>query len=54
MDKFTEEQIEIMRQDIQSGMALTKWEIKVREQMKKEGKDFDAEFEKWKNEKGRK
>ena len=51
-----EKTIEFMRADLDSGMELswqemelrTKVEAAVRERLKAEGKDFDVEFEKWK------
>ena len=51
LKKFSDEMIDIIRQDIASGFSLTRMENKVRERMKAEGKDFDAEFEKYLKEK---
>jgi hypothetical protein len=57
MSKITEDQIEYMRKDLESGMAYTKMAVAMekflREKMAAEGKDFDAEFEAWKKEQGR-
>ncbi len=40
---FTDKQIEFMRADIQSDMALSKMIQKTKEKFKEEGRDFDAE-----------
>jgi len=42
-----EKMIEYMRADIESGMMYTKIEMKARELLKQEGKDFDLEFKKF-------
>jgi len=49
-----EKMIDYMRQDLESGMALTKIEMSVRKRMKEEGRDFDVEFKKWKENKNKK
>jgi hypothetical protein len=48
---FTETQLEFMRQDLESDMSLTKIINMARESMESRGLDFDAEFEKWKEDK---
>jgi len=46
--EFSDETIEYMRADLESGMALTKIEMMARKLLKEQGRDFDAEFKKWK------
>lgn len=43
--KFTSQQIDFMRQDIQSGFAITKFIDKTRAIIESKGRDFDKEFE---------
>ena len=45
---FTDEQIEFMRADLDSGMGLTKMIMFAKKRLEAEGRDFDKEFEKWK------
>ena len=53
--EFSDDAIEFMRADLESGMAYTRLIEAVRKKLKKEGKDFNKEFEKWKqNQKERK
>lgn len=43
--KFSEEQIEFMRQDLASNMSLSRMIDSVKKRFADEGRDFDAEFE---------
>lgn len=43
--------IDFMRKDLQSGMGYSKIIMSVRKRMKSEGRDFDKEFEAWKQSK---
>lgn len=45
--ELSDETIEFMRADLESGMALTKMIEAVKERLKSEGRDFDKEFEEW-------
>ena len=42
--------IDFMRKDLESGMAYTKIEMAARKILDDEGRDFNTEFEKWKEE----
>ena len=42
--------IDFMRKDLESGMAYTKIEMAARKILDDEGRDFNIEFEKWKEE----
>jgi hypothetical protein len=42
--KFTKEQIDFMREDVDSGMAYSKLILQVQERFKKEGRVFEKEF----------
>jgi len=48
--KEWEGMVDFMRADLDSGMQLTKIEMIARKFIKEDGRDFDEEFEKWKNE----
>jgi hypothetical protein len=54
MAKFTQSQLDFMRQDLENNFALSRMIDGVRDRLESEGKDFDAEFEKWKKENGKK
>ena len=43
-----EDMVDFMRADLESGMQYTALEITVRKMLKLQGRDFNAEFEKWK------
>jgi hypothetical protein len=43
-----ENMIDFMRADLDSGMQYTKIEIAARKLLKDQGRDFEAEFKKWK------
>ncbi|KKM13271.1 hypothetical protein LCGC14_1717880 [marine sediment metagenome] len=43
--KFTDEQIEFMRQDLESYMSLTRMVEAVKKRLKEQDKDFNKEFE---------
>jgi len=45
-----EKMIDFMRADLNSGMALSKIEVTARKLLAEQGRDFDAEFEKWRKE----
>ena len=45
-----EKMIDFMRADLESGGAYTKIEMAARKRFKEQGRDFDAEFEKFKKE----
>lgn len=49
--KDWEDMVDFMRADLDSGMQLTKIEMAARKIVKEDGRDFDEEFEKWKNKK---
>lgn len=53
MINFSDEQIEFMRQDIQSGFALSNLIELAKKKFKEQGKDFDKEFNAWKEQKKR-
>lgn len=46
-----EEAVEFMRADLESGMAYSKIIDVARKNIEADGKDFDEEFEKWKEKK---
>jgi hypothetical protein len=46
-----EREVDIMRADLESDFALSKMVQRVRDRFKKEGRDFEKEFEKWKQNK---
>lgn len=46
-----EKMIDFMRADLESGMAYSKIEMAARKRMREQGRDFDEEFKKWKDEK---
>jgi hypothetical protein len=46
--KEWEEAVDYMRADLQSGMQYTKMENIARKILKNQGKNFDKEFRKWK------
>lgn len=48
MPKFTEDQLQFMREDIASNFALSKIIEKTKIILKSQGKDFNTEFAKWK------
>jgi hypothetical protein len=43
-----EKMIDFMRKDLDSGMAYSKLIQATKEMFEKQGRDFNAEFEKWK------
>lgn len=43
-----ERMIDFMRADLESGMGYTKIEMTARRMLKEQGRDFDKEFEEWK------
>ena len=45
-----EDMVDFMRDDLESGMMRTRLILKTRELLKSQGRDFDAEFAKWKKE----
>jgi len=47
-----ENMIDFMRADLESGMGYSKIIETARKKIEAEGKDFDEEFEKWKQQKG--
>jgi len=47
MEKFTEKQIEFMRADLESNMAVTKFIEAVKSRFISEGRDFEKEFKEW-------
>ena len=49
--KEFEEMIDYMGADLNSGMQYTKIEMAARKLLKDQGRDFEAEFKKWKEEK---
>ena len=42
-----EELVDYMRQDLDSGMALTKVEMTARKILEEQGRDFEQEFKEW-------
>ena len=48
---FTQEQIDFFRKDLESGMVYSKLIDTAKEMFKKQGRDFDKEFEEWKKNK---
>jgi len=52
--RFTEEQIDFAREDLEAGMAYTKMVMDVKKRFKADGRDFDAEFVAWKEAKDEK
>lgn len=48
-NKFSDKQIEFMRADLENGMAYSRIIDLAKKNIEKEGKDFQEEFEKWKN-----
>lgn len=44
-----EDMVDFMRADLESGMKYTALEITVRKMLKLQGRDFDTEFQKWKD-----
>jgi len=53
MAAFTDEQIAFMRADLENDMALSKLINVVKENLRKEGKNFDEEFDNWKKQNNR-
>ena len=49
-DEGYEDMVDFMRADLISGMALSKIIDMTRKQFEEQGKDFDEEFGKWKEE----
>lgn len=49
--KEFEDMIDFMRADLDSDMQYTALEITTRKMFKLQGRDFDAEFKKWKEKK---
>ena len=47
-----ERMIDFMREDLTSGMQHTKLEMATRKLLESQGRDFDEEFAKWKENKG--
>jgi hypothetical protein len=43
-----ENMVDFMRKDLENDMAYTKIEMEARRIVAEKGKDFDAEFKKWK------
>ena len=43
-----ENMVDYMRKDLESNMSLTKLEIATRRMFKEQGRDFDNEFNAWK------
>ena len=52
--KLAEEQIEFMRADLESNFAYTKIIEVAKKIVEAEGKNFEQEFEKWKQERSKK
>jgi hypothetical protein len=46
--KEWEDMVDYMRKDLEGGMMYTKIQIQARKILKAQGKDFDVEFLKWK------
>ncbi len=46
--KFTKEQIDFMREDLESGMGYSKMIQSVKDRFEAEGRDFEAELKEWK------
>ena len=46
--KFTNEQIEFMRADLESNMGYSKMIEATKNRFKAEGRDFEKEFKEWK------
>jgi len=53
MAKFSEDQIDFMRQDIASNFALSRIIETTKKMFKEQNRDFDKEFEEWKQNKER-
>ena len=51
MPKFTEDQIDFMRQDLENNFVLSRFVDTVKTIFKIHIRDFDKEFETWKTEK---
>ena len=48
---FTASQLEFMKEDVASNFSLSRIIKACKKQFKKEGRSFDAEFDKWKENK---
>jgi len=46
-----ERMVDFMREDLESGMKHTEIELEARKLLASQGRDFDAEFKKWKEKK---
>jgi hypothetical protein len=53
INNLTDADIEYMRTDLDNNMAISKLIMFVKNRMEKEGKDFDEEFKKWKENNGK-
>ena len=47
--KFSKEQIDFMREDLESDMGYSKMIQAVKDKFKAEGRDFEKEFKEWKD-----
>lgn len=47
--KLTKEQIDFMREDLESNMGYSKIIAATRNRFKEEGRDFEKEFKEWKD-----
>ncbi len=48
--EYTDEQIELMRADLESDMSISKMIEAAKKKFKKEGRDFEKEFAKYRKE----
>lgn len=46
-----EKMVDLMRADLECGMGYTKIEMAARKLLKKQGRNFDTEFKRWKEKK---
>jgi hypothetical protein len=45
--RFTDKDIDFMREDLESGMRYSEFIDSVRKRFEEEGRDFEAEFKEW-------
>jgi len=48
MDKFTENQIEMMRQDLETNFEVSRFIENTKKLFQRQGRNFDKEFNEWK------